>query len=445
MNTPTGEDRVPRFMRRLRSRRESRYWRGSVLSAVVLTLLAALAATAWAVGVTNAGRSAKEPALASHVVRASVRHASASHVVAASVRHTSDRPKAQVHATTFKSTVLKGAAKPLTAVENTALKGTAKPLITSGEISEYSLPEESYPVGIAAGPDGNVWVAEVGSSKIGKITPSGTITEYALPEKSEPYDITAGPNEESALWFTDRGSGFVTHSGSSKIGKITTSGTITEYALPDKSGPNWITAGPDGNLWFIERESGKIGKITTSGTITEYSVPSVTGEGEGITAGPEKENALWFTVSGSTDQGAKKNLIGKITTSGTVTEYALPEGSDPTGITAGPDGNVWFTDWNTSKIGKITTSGTITEYSLTPGAGERRPIGIITGPNKNLWFADYGTHTIGEITTSGTITEYSEGSEVADSGSGWFGVLAFSQGSFWTGIGTPSKLAKITP
>jgi hypothetical protein len=62
MNTPTGDGR------------ESWYWRGSVLSAVVLTLLAALAATAWAVGVTNAGKSAKKPASASHVVTASVKN-----------------------------------------------------------------------------------------------------------------------------------------------------------------------------------------------------------------------------------------------------------------------------------------------------------------------------------------------------------------------------------
>jgi virginiamycin B lyase len=46
--------------------------------------------------------------------------------------------------------------------------------------------------------------------------------------------------------------------------------------------------------------------------------------------------------------------IGKITTGGTITEYTLPSGSEPLGITAGPDGNLWFTDDGTSRIGKIT-------------------------------------------------------------------------------------------
>lgn len=41
----------------------------------------------------------------------------------------------------------------------------------------------------------------------------------------------------------------------------------------------------------------------------------------------------------------------------TVTEYTIPTlASTPTGITAGPDGNLWFTESAGNKIGKITTS-----------------------------------------------------------------------------------------
>ncbi len=178
------------------------------------------------------------------------------------------------------------------------------------------------------------------TAKIGKITTSGTITEYSLPNESYPYGITAGPEKEKALWFTDNGTG--------KIGKITTSGTITEYSLPKGSEPEGITVGPDGNLWFTEWVSvfaAKIGKITTSGTVTEYKLP----EGslpEGITAGPEKESALWFA--------ALLGKIGKITTSGTITEYSTPSESLPLGITTGPSPaageGLWYGYSGTSKI-----------------------------------------------------------------------------------------------
>ncbi len=40
---------------------------------------------------------------------------------------------------------------------------------------------------------------------------------------------------------------------------------------------------------------------------------------------------------------------------GTITEFPTPTKSAPIGITAGPDGNLWFTEENVSKIGRITT------------------------------------------------------------------------------------------
>lgn len=105
---------------------------------------------------------------------------------------------------------------------------------------------------VSAGPDGNLWFTNYGNAKIGKITTSGAITEYSLPYESQPEQITAGP--DGNLWFTD--------GGTAKIGRITTSGTITEYALPSGSRPGGITTGPEDNVWFVDIGSNKIGKIT---------------------------------------------------------------------------------------------------------------------------------------------------------------------------------------
>ena len=49
--------------------------------------------------------------------------------------------------------------------------------------------------------------------------------------------------------------------------------TISEYAIPTAmAGVSDITAGPDGALWFTEFGPSKIGRITTTGVITEYVV-----------------------------------------------------------------------------------------------------------------------------------------------------------------------------
>jgi streptogramin lyase len=53
------------------------------------------------------------------------------------------------------------------------------------------------------------------------------------------------------------------------------------------------------------------------------------------------------------------------TRAGNVTNYSLNGYYNPYGITRGPDGNIWFTEYNTpSAIGKITPSGMITSYPI---------------------------------------------------------------------------------
>ena len=141
------------------------------------------------------------------------------------------------------------------------------------------------------------------------------------------------------------------------------------------SRPYWITTGPDGALWFTEYTVNNIGRITTSGVVTECPVPTVNPVLNWITAGPD--GALWIAENGG-------NKIGRITTVGAVTEYPVPTaGSGPLAITTGQDGALWFTEQYSGKIGRITTSGVITEFLAAAGS---RPIGMTAGPDRALWF-----------------------------------------------------------
>ena len=136
----------------------------------------------------------------------------------------------------------------------------------------------------------------------------------------------------------------------SKIGRITTAGTITEYSIPSSyAAPTGIVAGPDGALWFTE-QSGAIGRITISGTITEY--PSRSQQWPRRNCGWTRWRAVVHRSQPS---------IGRITTAGTITEYPCPGSCYPSDITAGPDGALWFTaigpgdSATVGDIGRITT------------------------------------------------------------------------------------------
>jgi virginiamycin B lyase len=131
--------------------------------------------------------------------------------------------------------------------------------------------------------------------------------------------------------------------------------------------------------------------ITPAQTIAIGKYPVPNRAVWGITAGPD--GALWYTDYIS-------NMVRRISTAGAVTGYALPTFSYPFGITAGPDGALWFTDEDGLHIGRITTTGLITEYPVPSGQ-----YGITTGPDGALWFAE-GSGKIGRITTAGTVTEY---------------------------------------
>src|SRR6266516_3008942 len=72
-----------------------------------------------------------------------------------------------------------------------------------------------------------------------------------------------------------------------------------------------------------------------------------------------------------------------------VTEFSagISAGAGLANITAGPDGNLWFTEPNIDRIGRITPAGVVTEFSAGITAGAR-PYDITAGPDGNLWFTE---------------------------------------------------------
>ena len=116
-----------------------------------------------------------------------------------------------------------------------------------------------------------------------------TIAEFPIPTASSgPVGITAGP--DGNLWFTE--------ARASKIGRITTSGGFAEFPVPTASSePDGITAGPDGNLWFTEFAGNNIGRITPGPIVSfsEFLIPTASSDPRRITAGPKPQDGLWFT------------------------------------------------------------------------------------------------------------------------------------------------------
>ena len=164
----------------------------------------------------------------------------------------------------------------------------------------------------------------------------------------------------------------------------------------------------------------------------EYAIPTSGSQPAGIVSGPDGN--LWFTEANTT-------RIGKITPAGVITEFPLPNASSaPATITAGPDGNLWFTDNKLPGIGRITPAGTITTFPI--AASGSGPADIVTGPDGNLWFTDNGAGKIGRITPSGTMTFFDVPS---GSGGSPLGITKGPDGNLWFTLLLAGKIGRITP
>ena len=159
-------------------------------------------------------------------------------------------------------------------------------------------------------------------------------------------------------------------------------------------------------------------------TITNYT-QGISGAGQvpgTIAAGPDGN--VWFTEYA-------QDRFARITPTGVVTTFDLPKGHHPYGITGGPDGNLWITV-NASildaqacsfvggedYVAKVSTSGQVLATFPTP-APHRKPSAITVGPDGALWFAEsgwlcispqiIGGAGIGRVTTDGQMSEITAG------------------------------------
>lgn len=217
----------------------------------------------------------------------------------------------------------------------TNLPGLIGRITTSGQIRLFPVAQDTSPaVGITTGPDGNLWFTATNVTcgnknqpcnqrylgQIERMSPTGQITgDFIIPTPySDPSRLVTGP--DGNLWFTEqgsigaRGSFQPTFPAPGKIGRITPTGQITEFTTPNQnypyftSNPAGIAVGPDGNLWYteysyltkdtmVQHGGNNIGRITTSGQITEFPIPTQFARADGIAAGPPGDSGLYFTES----------------------------------------------------------------------------------------------------------------------------------------------------
>lgn len=268
-------------------------------------------------------------------------------------------------------------------------------MAANGSVTYFPVPTgNSFVTDITSGPDGALWFTERTGSRVGRITTDGSITEYEITSGSNPIGV---PNEgvvpasivvgpDGALWFTE---GF-----GDRIGRVTTSGEISEYPIPTRDTihgqPEGIAVGPDGAIWFVTVLEGRIWRLDVeTKEFTPFAMaPGLAMATQSLGKGP---GGIWLVGGGT---------VAEMSTDGTWTTFPAPNtGKQPAyhtdRIAPAADGSMWFTETGSNRIGRITADGRITEVAVpTPDAGVG---GIAVGPDGTVWFTESRTHRIGRI------------------------------------------------
>ena len=252
---------------------------------------------------------------------------------------------------------------------------------STGVITEFTVPDGANGAtwDIITGPDGALWYTDTNTSLIGRMTTDGVSTAIypTLTPNAAPRRMTIGP--DGAIWFTEY--------TVNQIGRITLQGVMTEYPLPGKNTkPAGINTGPDDAIWFMENYGNAVVRMDLNGQVTNtYPLPTPGAVAAQIVLG--SDGNMWFSEN-------RANHIGRIIPStGEITEFTMPTPfSIPGGLIPAPDGALWFTEYQSSvsQIGRITTTGQITEYPNGTANSEPWEIGIGPGGTA-VWWANWAT------------------------------------------------------
>lgn len=318
------------------------------------------------------------------------------------------------------------------------------------------------PIGIAADTTGNLFVADLRNGTIRKIAPGGVVTTFAgegpsignldgvgsAAQFSNPEGIAAGPGGN--LYVADTGNGairLVTPAG--VVSTLVSAAALGSAAA--FSNPSVVAVDASGNAFFADNGTRSIFKLDTSGNVTfiagnNQNTGSV--DGTGAAASFSDPSGIAVDATGNlyvTDlqyvppDTYKPPLVGstirKIAPGGVVTTIAGSASAigstdglgsvalftNTAGILADPHGNLYVADRGNSSIRKLSpqTGSSGSTYTVTTFAGVSGQFGEVDGPASvarldqpnaiamdsagNIYVLDY-TSIIRKIAPDGSIT-----------------------------------------
>ncbi len=280
----------------------------------------------------------------------------------------------------------------------------------------------SRPRGLAAGPDGGLYIADAGQNRVRRVTPDGLIATVAGNGRRG-YDgdnhaaVEAELNAPTGLAFGPDGSLYIADDGNDRVRRLRPDGALAAFAgrggrleYSGDGGPavvaqlsllGGLAVGPGGNLFIAQNSFYQcVRRVTPDGVVTRFvggpPLPSPLG-GEGREADLRTACAVAVDPDGvlyvADGDGCRVWRVGP---NGRATVFAgtgkagfsgddgpadKAELNTPSGLAVGPDGGVYIADAGNQRVRRVGPDGVIRTVA---GKGKTAPEGDV---------GDYGPAT----------------------------------------------------
>jgi virginiamycin B lyase len=248
-----------------------------------------------------------------------------------------------------------------------------------------------------------------------------SLEEHPVPEGSRPHDVA--PAADGRVWYTAQRAG--------SLGWIDPdTGKGSRIPLGADSSPHGVIIGPDGAPWVTDSGLNAIVRVDpVTDKVSVYPLPDDAGYADLNTAAFDRDSTLWFTGQ----HGVYGRLDPK---SGRMDVFKAPGGRGPYGITASPDGYVYYVSLAAghlarvdTKTGKVTVlepprkdtgtrrvwadskgvlwitgwySGTLMSYDTKTGRwrevtlpdGNTRPYAVYVDETDSVWVSDFSSNAV---------------------------------------------------
>jgi virginiamycin B lyase len=207
---------------------------------------------------------------------------------------------------------------------------------------------------------------------------------FDLPSGARPHDVSPAP--DGKVWYTAQRQG--------ALGILDpATGEVEQVSLGDGSAPHGVITGPDGKAWITDGGQNAIVSFDpATREVAVHPLPDDTGYTNLNTAAFDGAGILWFT--------GQNGIYGRLDpASGALEVFEAPKGRGPYGITATPDGTIYYASLAGSYVGRVDTKtgeATVLEPP-TPGQGARRVWSDSVG---NVWVSEWNAGQVSRYTPS---------------------------------------------